>query len=315
MIAHSLTSKLLLLEHEPSQVKAIREFCADRNLSLLATNADDLAAHLLEHTDLGAVLCSEHFMDSPQATAELLREIRAERPELPILLRQDSVEVVEELALICQAIYSTGQLDTLDAAIDEYIHCLRYPTTLIAEIPALSMAALSSQIPRYQVTHAATSIVRDRQMSGTMLSLIPLESAWCRGFMLMQADEKPLLQALSGIETGHVATDFRSALSALGEITNLIWGAFKNRFIGDAAAWTGSNIQVPLLINRPHGYISFGTENPQLCFRYTLQDESSQRCFDIDQRFIFNLHWAPEDFKERSESNEQGVEAGGLELF
>ncbi len=73
-----------------------------------------------------------------------------------------------------------------------------------------------------------------------MLSLIPLESSWCRGY--------------------------------------------------------GQQHSGSLLINRQHGYHSFGTENPQHCFRYTQQDETGKRSFDIDQRFIFNLHWAPDDF-------------------
>ena len=57
----------------------------------------------------------------------------------------------------------------------------------------------------------------------------------------------------------------------MAEITNLIWGAFKNRYIGDGDRLARS-AQVPLIVNHKHKYISFGTSNPQLCFRFTLTD-------------------------------------------
>ena len=54
---------------------------------------------------------------------------------------------------------------------------------------------------------------------------------------------------------------------------------------------------MPLIVNHKHKYISFGTDNPQLCFLYTLTDETSGRSVKLYQRFIFNLNWSPEDFR------------------
>ena len=85
----------------------------------------------------------------------------------------------------------------------------------------------------------------------------------------------------------------------LREITNLIWGAFKNRYSG--AASTERNLsQVPIVINHLHRYISFGSDNPQLCFRYTLVDRAhgQARSLVINQKFVFNLNWNPDDFSE-----------------
>jgi len=101
----------------------------------------------------------------------------------------------------------------------------------------------------------------------------------------------------------------------LGEITNLIWGSFKGRYFGNTAASCDSQIQVPLIVNHKHKYISFGTENPQLCFLYLLKDEATGRSAKLYQRFIFNLNWSPEDFKEIKRGVEELVESGELEMF
>ncbi|MCQ4384351.1 chemotaxis protein CheX, partial [Clostridioides difficile] len=63
-----------------------------------------------------------------------------------------------------------------------------------------------------------------------------LESAWCRGYMLLQTSEQPLLDMIGGTRDAGRAPDFRDVNSVLGELTNLVWGAFKNRYLGDAEA-------------------------------------------------------------------------------
>jgi hypothetical protein len=77
-----------------------------------------------------------------------------------------------------------------------------------------------------------------------------------------------------------------------------------------------------------HRYISFGSEDAQLCFKYTLTDESAQcdkgnggdgdskpLSLTIYQRFIFNLNWSPDDFKENQAAVEALFDSGELELF
>jgi predicted membrane protein len=67
-----------------------------------------------------------------------------------------------------------------------------------------------------------------------------------------------------------------------------------------------------------HRYISFGSDNPQLCFRYTLTDKlpSQARSLVINQKFVFNLNWNPDDFAENETTSvEDLVSAGELDLF
>jgi hypothetical protein len=109
---------------------------------------------------------------------------------------------------------------------------------------------------------------------------------------------------------------FRSVNDLLSEITNLIWGSFKNRYIGDDKTAANGRVQIPLIVNHKHKYISFGTENPQLCFRFTLTDEQGNgRAATLYERFIFNLNWSPDDFKEIAPDTADLVDSGELELF
>ena len=116
-------------------------------------------------------------------------------------------------------------------------------------------------------------------------------------------------------KTRNTQVGFRDVNDLLGEITNLIWGAFKNRYIGDAARAAAKQVQVPVIVNHKHRYISFGSENPQLCFRFTLTDPTSDVATTLYARFVFNLSWSPEDFKEIPQEAAGLVESGELELF
>jgi len=72
---------------------------------------------------------------------------------------------------------------------------------------------------------------------------------------------------------------------------------------------------VPLLVNHKHKYISFGTSNPQLCFRFTLADATGTRTATLYARFVFNLSWSPQDFREIPQAFAGLVESGELQLF
>ena len=133
--------------------------------------------------------------------------------------------------------------------------------------------------------------------------------------MMLQTEEDLFLDLLGRNVTGASAAGFRSVNDLLCEITNLIWGSFKNRYIGERATSAMGQAQVPLVINHKHKYISFGSGNPQLCFRFTLKDEISGRSSVLYARFIFNLSWSPEDFMEVSRDATDLIDSGELEMF
>jgi hypothetical protein len=181
-------------------------------------------------------------------------------------------------------------------------------------IAEITTEVLTSQLKTLKISLDTPYIVRDRVIFGELFSLMQLESAWCRGYMMLQTEEDPFLD-LVGRDAISGEAPFRRVNDLLSEITNLIWGSFKNRYIGDGRATAGPQVQVPLIVNHKRKYISFGTENPQLCFRYTLTDEATGRSSFLYERFVFNLDWSPDDFKEIQHDVAGLVESGALELF
>ena len=136
--------------------------------------------------------------------------------------------------------------------------------------------------------------------------------------MMLQAAEEAMLEMIGqGNFADGEAVTFRELNNVLGEATNLVWGSFKNRYAGDGNGRSSiSQTQVPIVINHHRSYISFGSEDPQLCLKYTLRqrDRAEAPPVSIFQRFVFNLNWSPDDFKE-APSVESLVSAGELELF
>ncbi len=314
-----LVSKVLVLDDSQEHSQAIKEFCDASNLVALKVRKNRLMSVLQSNIDLGAILYSENYGGSAEENAQIALKIHTIRPELPIILRRESWATLDDVPgtlrrLFCAA-YVASDMAGLRRVIDEYIFSLVYPNALVRGISEITETVLAGQFKTLTISWNTPYIVRDRVIFGEVFSLIPLESTWCRGYMMLQTEEEPLLDLLDRYRPSDESANFRSVNSLLGEITNLIWGAFKNRYIGDAAACSGSQIQVPLVVNHKHKYISFGTENPQLCFLYTLVDENSGHKVRIYQRFIFNLNWSPEDFKEIAHDVEELVDSGELELF
>lgn len=314
-----LLSKVLVLDNNPEHADAIKKFCDENNLVGLKVHKSNLMAVLRSNIDLGAILYSENYVESPEENAQIAQSIHAVRGELPIIIRREKTATLDDLPenlrrVFCAA-YVASDMDALRGVIDEYIFCLVYPNDLVRGISEITEGILTSQFKTLASTSWETPyIVRDRIIFGEVFSLIPLESSWCRGYMMLQTEEQPILDFINRSHPGEEAADFRAVNSFLGEITNLIWGSFKNRYIGESAG-SDTKIQVPLIVNHRQKYISFGSENPQLCFLYTLKDEKTGQSIKLYQRFIFNLSWSPEDFKEIKHDVDELVSSGELELF
>ena len=320
-----LVSKVLILDGDIACHEKLKTSCDENNLVGLKVQDDNVMAVLKSNVDLGAILLSENFSDKEHGALALARAMHAVRPELPIFLRRESVDNLNDLGEDDQrsfsAAYTIDSIDTLRKSIVESIFCLEDPNALLRGITELTKSALESQFKDMTVEVATPYIVRDRIIFGELFTLIPIESSWCRGYLMLQTEEELLLKLIETDRT-HVnpgdGGDFRSVNNVLGEITNLIWGGFKARYVDYNESNNTTNMaQVPLIINHLHRYISFGSEKPQLCFKYTLLDQINKeaRSLVIYQRFIFNLSWSPEDFKENQTSVEELVELGELELF
>jgi hypothetical protein len=318
----TIVSKVLILEDNKPSRDAIRKFCEHHNLVTLRAQAEHVMSVLKSNVDLGGIFLAEAFDGKAQGGLALARRVHAIRPELPIFLRRESVAGFDGISDIDQksfsAAYVVEAIEALTPVVDRTIFSLTYPNALVRGITEITKAALESQFKDLETIVEKPYIVKDRLIYGEIYTLIPVEGSWCRGYMMLQADELALMKLVKADKT-HVdpseAGDFRNLNGLLGEITNLIWGAFKNRYISIDGKPVYSG-QVPIVINHLHRYISFGSDNPQLCFKYTLSDPTdAERTLQIHQRFVFNLNWSPEDFAENETSVEDLVESGELEMF
>lgn len=311
--------KVLVLDDHPAHADAIKHFCDAHNLIGLKVRKSRLMSVLRSNIDLGAILLGESYGGSLAECAAIATRIDALRPELPIILRRDADTgpdgLPDALRQVICATYVAHDMAALRTVVDEYIFSLDYPNALVRGITEITEARLGGLFKDLTISWDTPCIVRDRIIFGEVFSLMALESAWCRGYMLMQTEEAPLLDLLSARPGRRGDADFRDLNGLLGELTNLVWGAFKDRFLHDARPEPADAVQVPLLVNHKHRYISFGTDNPQLCFKYRLTDDATGRAVQLDQRFIFSLRWLPEAFDANDGAVDALVDAGELELF
>lgn len=311
---NTITSKVLVLDRDTDCYATIKSFCERHHLVGLKAHEEHVMAVLRSNVDLGGIMLSESLAGLGEGGGGLglARRIREVRPELPIFLRRrrESADtpLAERDSELFSAVYRIEDIDALAPAVAASIFSQRYPNALVRGIAEISRMVLERQFPGMSVEIEQPYLVRDRIIFGEVFTLIPLESSWCRGYMMLQAEQKTL-QALAPEESG----DFRNLNNALGELTNLIWGWFKNRFINQSQPIQQLS-QVPIIINHQHRYISFGSEDAQLCFKYLLR-KGDDVPLVLLQRFIFNLSWSPEDFSENQISVEDLFESGELELF
>ncbi|HEY6927385.1 MAG TPA: chemotaxis protein CheX [Steroidobacteraceae bacterium] len=308
-------SKVLILDESHEHQLSLKNFCDQNGLVALKPRQGAVMNVLQSNIDLGAILLSEQYGASAEETARIASDIHRARPELPIIMRRQTTASLDDLSeplrrAVCAA-YVASDLAALREVVDERIFCLRYPNALLRGIMDIALSVLTGQFSGAQIQVDTPYIVHDRLVFGELFSLMQLESSWCRGYMMLQAEELPLLAVLGKTKEGN--PPFRVVNDLLAELTNLIWGALKNRYLGDPG--TSSGAKVPLVVNHKQKYISFGTENPQLCFRFTLTHPVSGVATTLYTRFVFNLNWSPDDFTEIPQQLAGLVESGELDLF
>lgn len=306
-------ARILVLDEHPEHARAIKAYCDANSLVPLRVRPNRVMTVLASNINLGAVVVAEDCLPGAEESAALALKINTVRPELPLILRRSGeVELPDALRQASCAQFAMWDLGTLGKVLDQFLFSVEYPNALVRGIMEITADMLYSMFPGAQLRQETPYIVRDRTIFGEVFSLIPLESPWCRGYMMLQTEENRMLDYFHGSPL-FPEGNFREVNSFLGELTNLIWGVFKNRYIGSFAPSNHGQTQVPLIINHQHRYISFGTENPHLCFRHHLTDPATGKTVTMDQRFIFNLSWSPEDFQEVSQ--ESVSEAGAIDFF
>lgn len=307
-----LSSRVLVYDHETEQMDSLKSFFSSRSLVGLRVGSESRIIDVLNtNIDLGAVFLSG------QVAEDIIINIHRLRSELPIFIRQCEAEPI--LASVPVVPYETGDEDKLDQLVNTYIFNRYYPSDLIRLIAEGTRDVIADVFSGMNVEYEKPYLIRDRIIYGELFSLIRMETDWCRGYMMLQMAEDQagkLIQSgdVPGIQPTEDELNFRVVNALLSELTNSVWGRLKGSFApkGTIKPKSKFSSEIPSVINHSRNYISFGTDDPKLCFKYTLEKEGAEHPMVVYQKFAFHLKWEPESMQAGFEQVNDMVEEGGL---
>jgi hypothetical protein len=325
-----IVSKVLIHEFETIALTVLKDVCIENNLVGLKVTtgrnsvglveaSNDIHEILESNVELGAIFLTEAEDENGVTGIDLCLGIHQDRPELPIFLRRTKDhELPKEVQTAITGYYSTNNIHKLNELINEYICNMYYPVELAQGFQDISIKVLGDLRPGSVVRCDYPYLVKDQIIYGELFSLIPLESDWCRGYMMLQTTENEMFNLVRSERTYiRSASPNRADInSILNEATNMIWGSVKSRYFMNVDDQADHRTHVPIIVNHQQKHISFGSTEPQLCFKYTIHDpEHNFQDLTVHQRLIFNLSWSPEKFAESDKIIEELVDGGDLEFF
>jgi len=320
---HEVLSKVVIVEHDAQTLAALKSFFEECKLVGYRASADSALSILSSNIDLGGIFLSEVNCDGNDCF-ELVSAIHKARPDLPIFMRlapeQGMDDLPEEISKALAGVYATGDYACAKELIETYLFSRHYPSEFVSEIKDMTLAALQASFKGMQITVDQPYIIKDKLIYGELFSLIPLESNWCRGYMMLQTEEEKIIDMIRAKKSSVNAPEptFRHVNGVLGELSNMVWGSFKNRY-GLKTQQEGPGqvrVEIPIIVNHARKYISFGSDDPQLCFKFTVTDPDGKLGSSVlYQKFIFSLDWAPEKYAESDKSVNELVSSGELEFF
>lgn len=319
MAFSSVTSKILICETDPKVENQLKAFCNENSLTPLKVATHAAFETVIEsRMDIGGVLTSSNFGGFGKGIhmAELARRIR---PELPIFFRYQQGDEnhygFDQLKPSLACLYTLDDLEPLAKAIKTYLFNSWFPDHFVRRVQEISLIVLKNQFRDAIVSHGLPYLVTDSIINSQVMSIIPIECNWCRGFMALHAESMPISQAIRAGNTYIMAEndDFRGVGHVIGEVTNMIWGALKNEVFSKPCT-NPFRSQVPIIISHNHQLISFGTQIPQLCLEFTVRPNNPEPAVTLFERFVFNLSWEPERF-DVSDVEVELTEAGDITLF
>lgn len=323
-----LVSKVLIFEDDASAQGKLKALCTELGLIGLKQSERSSMQMLQSNIDLGAVLISESSSDTAEGLGdgfELARRIHQLRRELPIFIRRSGRDDLDDLTpdekIGIAGVYDIDKPGSLKQLLDQYLADTEYPISLIRRMEEVTHSSLNALFRDIEVSNELPYLVKDKLTYGDILSLLPVEAPWFSGYMMIQAEEQPMLGLIKDGRTAidSATVDFRDVMGMLSEITNLAWGGLRTRLLALHPPTLDDNtrISVPITVNQYKEYISFGTDRSQLCFKYTLRDLHNRLApVTLYQKFIFNIRWSPEAYLAADENKvEDLVQSGCLELF
>lgn len=329
-----IVSKVLVHECNDTALTALKHVCTEHKLVGLKVStgnntigikdaSNEIDDVLKSNVDLGAIFLAEEPDPNNFTGIDLCLKIHHTRPELPIFMRRkdkkDGSDLPADVQEAVTGYYTLDNLEALDDLIKTYVCSMYYPVELAQGIQEISFSAFDNIIKDSSIDCEQPYLVKDQIIYGELFSLIPLESEWCRGYMMLQTTENEILELIRSGRT-HIQSsrpDSRDTNSVMNEITNMIWGGIKSRYFQSGEEPSQAHrTQVPIIVNHLQKHISFGSTEPQLCFKYNINNKGRKYpTVTIYQRLVFNLSWSPEKFAESDKAVDDFVDSGELEFF
>ena len=318
-----LHSKVLIHENDIGIRNKLKSFCLNNYMIPIRGSDDCILRALRANVDLGAIFLSSQDGNHGQNPILLARDLHLSRPELPLVLRVSDEKEFDQLKRedreLFVGCFTLDNLDQLTDLCSRFLFNMTYPTTFVRGVQEITLSALQSEIKDVTIELSPPYLVKDNLIFGELFSLVPLESKWCRGYMMLQLKQSNITDLIASQSTKIKCynPNLRDVNEVLSEITNLIWGGIKSRFFTLENSEDKILTQVPIMVNHSQHCMSFGSSQPQLCIRYSITSGNLDLYEDIVlyQKFIFNLSWSPEMFNEVEQSVDELVESGELELF
>lgn len=315
--------KVIVIEQSSERLAVLRSFFEECKLLGYRVTRENMQSILATNIDLGGMFLPE-LDEQGNSYIDLAISVHQTRPDLPIFLGLEPGRRLEDLSVEAQkavvGAYVHGDTHRMKDLVETYLFSRHYPSEFISGIKEITSGVLQTAFKDMQMFVDHPYIVKDKVIYGELFSLIPIETNWCRGYMMLQMEEGKIVEAISAKKAliNPPEPHFRHVNSILGELSNMVWGGLKNRYGSkNTQAVAGQvRVEVPIIVNHARKYISFGSDDPQLCFKFTLTDLTGDLTpIVIYQKFIFSLDWAPERFAESNQSVNELVNGGELELF
>lgn len=288
----SVCCKVLVAEDDPLKRELIFNFCAAQRL--IPVTVDNIVDMLRESHDIGGVFLGQSAGSSVDQYLELAKNIRQIQYCIPIFFRTDNHNCHNEWQQDFSLIYQIDNTLELEEFIKSNIFSYDYPARMLHDMEAMTKDALSSCLNGAKVNCSSPYMVIDGRIPSELFGIISLETEWCRGHMMLQAERQ---NTLRWIEMGHTiqACDDLSKYnldSFLSEVINMIWGAFRYYYESEAARTVDLTCrpQIPLIIEYANHRAFYGVENYELCFRYTVESDNNDLPeLSFLQKLNFNL--------------------------
>jgi len=320
---HEVLCKVIVVEQGNDNLGALKSFFDECKLLGYRVKRENIPSILGTNIDLGGIFLPE-VDDQGNSCLDLACAVHLVRPDLPIFLGVKSGRTLEDLPADAQkavvGAYLHNDFGRMKELVETFLFSRHYPSEFISGIKEITSGILNTAFKEMRMDAEHPYIVKDKVIYGELFSLIPIETNWCRGYMMLQMEEDKIIEAIEAKKAliNPPEPHFRHVNSILGELSNMIWGGLKNRYGSkDSKDSVGKvRVEIPIIVNHARKYISFGSDDPQLCFKFTLHDNGGKTSpIVIYQKFIFSLDWEPEKYAASNQSVNELVNGGELELF